>query len=272
MVKYLIVNADDFGICEATNEAIEELALAGRITATSLMILGNSTQDAVRRVAKFKHLISIGLHATLQCDHLSTAFLSDLPQNIYEETKSLTAMKEIAAQYEKGRFYGITFDHLDSHGGTLYQESEVNCLPVCLHFCAAYNLPFRYPKNADALIDMTPHPLTDRVKASQFEVSDFAEKKGVLLPDQVLSNHHPIENIASYEALKKFYLRILRGLPDGITELYLHPSKPDSIHFSQDSEWQKRVWEYEFLMDPDFLETIEEENIQLVTWTEAFSK
>ncbi|WP_373755785.1 ChbG/HpnK family deacetylase, partial [Jeotgalibaca porci] len=92
------------------------------------------------------------------------------------------------------------------------------------------------------------------------------------LPDQVLSNHHPIENIASYEALKKFYLRILRGLPDGITELYLHPSKPDSIHFSQDSEWQKRVWEYEFLMDPDFLETIEEENIQLVTWTEAFSK
>ena len=49
MVKYLIVNADDFGICEATNEAIEELALAGRITATSLMILGQSSQDEIGR-------------------------------------------------------------------------------------------------------------------------------------------------------------------------------------------------------------------------------
>lgn len=270
MVKYLIVSADDLGICEATNEAIEELALAGRITATSLMILGNSTEDAVRRIANFKHLIGIGLHVTLQSDHLSTAFLSNEPQNIYEETKSLTAMKEIAAQFEKGRLYGINFDHLDSHGGTLYKESEVNCLPVCLHFCAAHNLPFRYPKNPDSLVDVTPHPLTKRVGEYQFEVSKFAEMKGVRLPDQVLSNLHPIENITSYEELKKFYLRMLRNLPEGITEMYLHPSKPGSIHFDKELDWQKRVWEYHFLMDDDFMETIQAENIQLVTWAEAF--
>lgn len=270
MVKYLIVNADDLGICEATNEAIEELAIAGRITAASLMILGNSVHDAVRRIANFKHLISIGLHVTLRPDNLSTAFISNEPQNIYEETKSLTAMKEIAAQFEKGRLYGITFDHLDSHGGTLYQESEIDCLPVCLHFCAAHHLPFRYPRNPDALVDVTPHPMTKRVKESQFEVVEFSERKGVKLPDQVLSNLHPIESIASYQALKKFYLRALRNLPEGITEIYLHPSKPDSIHFDKESDWQKRVWEYEFLMDDDFLETIQAENIQLVTWAEAF--
>ncbi|MGP6139549.1 MULTISPECIES: carbohydrate deacetylase [unclassified Jeotgalibaca] len=270
MAKYLIVNADDMGICNATNAAIEELALAGRITAASLMILGDSVQDAVRRIAKFKHLIGIGLHVTLRPDEETTRWLSDEPQNMYEETKSITAMKEIAAQFEKGRAYGIAFDHLDSHGGSLHQESQVECLPVCLHFCATHKLPFRYPKNENALVDVTPHPLTKRVEDAQCEVAEFAEKKGVPLPDQVFSNLLPIEDIQSYEDLKKFYLDALRNLPEGITEVYLHPSTSDSIFFEQKPEWQKRVWEYEFLMDDDFLRVITEEDIQLVTWSEAF--
>lgn len=270
MAKYLIVNADDMGICEATNRAIEELALAGKITAASLMVLGNSVEDAVRRIAKFKHLIGIGLHVTLQPDYTSKRFLSNDPQNIYEESRSVTAMKEIAAQYEKGQAYGITFDHLDSHGGVFCHDSQVECLPACLHFCSAHHLPFRYPKNKQALIDILPEPLTKRMHEAHFEVSDFAEKKGVCLPDHVFSNLHPIENIVSYKNLKKFYIDVLRTLPEGITELYLHPSKEDSLYFEESSDWQKRVWEYEFLMDDDFMRTIQEENIQLVTWSEAF--
>lgn len=272
MAKYLIVNADDMGFCEAINCAIEELALAGRITSTSLMILGDSLTDALRRISKFKHLIGIGLHIALPPDKDVSTWLTDEPQNIYEQTKSLTAMKEIAAQFEKGTRYGITFDHLNCHGGRIYEEDQIESLPVCLHFCATHKLPFRYPKNKDVLCDMTTQPLTKRVEVAQFELKHFTNRKKVFLPDQVISNLQPMHSIATYENLKAYYLDALRTLPDGITEMYFHPSKADSHQLTNNPEWQKRVWEYEFLMDADFIKMIENEDIQLVTWSEAFFK
>ena len=44
--KKLIINADDFGICQETNKAIKELFLAKKITSTSLLAVGDGAEDA----------------------------------------------------------------------------------------------------------------------------------------------------------------------------------------------------------------------------------
>src|SRR5271155_1634643 len=62
--RYLIITADDFGVHEAVNEAVEIAVVRGVLTAASLMVAAPAAADAVRRA---KHLpnLHVGLHLVL---------------------------------------------------------------------------------------------------------------------------------------------------------------------------------------------------------------
>ncbi len=49
MRKFLIVTADDFGLHDAVNEAVQQAARAGILTAASLMVGAPAAGDAIRR-------------------------------------------------------------------------------------------------------------------------------------------------------------------------------------------------------------------------------
>ncbi len=63
-MKYLIVNADDFGASRGINRAILELHELGVVTSTSLMMTMPAAADAVR-TARRAPCLGVGLHATL---------------------------------------------------------------------------------------------------------------------------------------------------------------------------------------------------------------
>ena len=64
MQKFLIVTADDFGLHEAVNDAVEQASRAGVLTAASLMVAAPAAADAVRRARKQPQL-RVGLHLVL---------------------------------------------------------------------------------------------------------------------------------------------------------------------------------------------------------------
>ena len=64
MQKYLIVTADDFGLHESVNDAVEQAAAAGVLTAASLMVSGPAAADAIRRAQRLPNL-RVGLHLVL---------------------------------------------------------------------------------------------------------------------------------------------------------------------------------------------------------------
>jgi hypothetical protein len=78
-----------------------------------------------------------------------------------------------------------------------------------------------------------------------------------------------MKEIKSYENLKGFYLNAIRNLKEGVTEIFLHPSKENAFYLSSSADWQKRIWEYRFLLDEDMMKTIHQEGIQLVSWNNA---
>jgi len=63
-MAFLIVTADDFGLHEAVNEAVEQASRAGVLTAASLMMAAPATADAVRR-ARLLPKLRVGLHLVL---------------------------------------------------------------------------------------------------------------------------------------------------------------------------------------------------------------
>ncbi|MDE1548334.1 carbohydrate deacetylase [Jeotgalibaca caeni] len=281
MTKSLIVTADDFGICQATNEAIEELARKQRITSVSFLLSGKAADDAVKRAKSFQN-IGLGLHLTLTSDFCQEKWQSHAPaelieplldehgyfhtqtEQFYELADSSWVNTELAAQFSCGKSQGITFDHLDSHQGILYGDQGTSFLSVALHFCATHHVAFRFPKRATDFRKVVGHKEAETVEKMHAEGSAFVTAKKMKTPDALICS--PVSHLKSYEDLKNYYLHELRRVPEGVTELFLHPSKETSEYFGQTKEWQSRVWEYRFLLDDAFFETLEAEGIQLTSW------
>ena len=289
MSKYLIVTADDFGISQATNEAIEDLAIKGLITSTSLLLPGKAMRDAVERSKNLPDL-GIGLHFTLTSD-LDTekwqscaskkmvgplvneaGFLHDKMETLFEEANSAWVVTELAAQFCYGESLGLNFEHVNFHGETFYGLSGQSFLQIAIHFCAGHQMPFRFTREFIGMEHMLSGDVDQNIKKAHIEGAEFALLKKVPLPDLVLNNPFSLKDIPSYEYLKQSYVTQLRRLPEGVTELVMHPSKATDEEIGQNPEWQKRIWDYDFLLDEDFTNLLIEEGIQLVTWKQAFAK
>src|SRR5699024_2620629 len=118
--------------------------------------------------------------------------------------------------------------HLDSHGGALYGLTGKSFLQIVFHFCATNHLAFRFPKQLEGLEEMIGTSLNETLKKAHSKGTQFAHAKKVKIPDFVLSNPDSVEEIQTYDQLKQYYLDLLRRLPEGVTEIFLHPSKETS--------------------------------------------
>ena len=50
----------------------------------------------------------------------------------------------------------------------------------------------------------------------------------------------------------------------------MHPCLPDEELLSRSPQWQKRVWEYEYLKSGDLLLAAKAAGFTVVSWREAF--
>src|ERR1700727_551611 len=131
MQRYLIVTADDFGLHEAVNEAVEQANRAGVLTAASLMVAAPGAADAIRRARGLPHL-RVGLHLVLAdgCAMLAPELIPDLtdPAGRMNSRMFLNGVRffalprvrrqleaEIRAQFSAFARTGLTLDHVNVH-------------------------------------------------------------------------------------------------------------------------------------------------------------
>ncbi len=274
MAKYLIINADDFGLNKEQNEAIKDLLKNKLITSTSLMSVAPEAEDASDFARDFA--VPVGVHITLNSDEKDELYPSLTgaqslgKEGLWHESKSLTfkakrkdVRAELEAQYRYIKDKGATIDHADSHCGTVYGINGRRFYLDAFDFCKEHNLPFRFPKTVGFLerqIGMKiPSPV---VKIQQMIVSS-AEKRGVKLLTDLVSNPWSMEKIKNYEALRKYYLDAVDNCLDGVTEIFLHPALYNEKY---GKEWQKRELEYQLLKSGDLLERAEDKGIVVVGW------
>ena len=287
-MRYLIINADDFGVCSETNKAVEQIFNEGTISSTTIMTPCPGAEDAVKRV-KANPRISMGLHITTNAEWTrewgqwkpiappeKVRSLTDengyFRSNVAEFAANAIAeevITEIEAQYRFLIDRGITPTHADSHMGSVYGLGGQSFLKETLEFCAKYKLPFRFPKNIEnvkriARIDPIPNEL---IQMHQQAIA-YASALGVKLIDNLFTSTVPFEELTGYEKLKEIYLYIISNLPEGVSEIFLHPSLESSPIGAGNPKWPARVWEYKFLLDDDLKLHLEKEGISLITYPE----
>ena len=128
-MKYLIVNADDFGASHGINRGIMEAHRRGILTSTSLLVNSVGSREAAELSRKTPGL-SVGLHADLRNEMQASA--ADLARRLRDELeKQFSRFEELM---------GRPPTHLDSHHNL---HRAPTALPEFLELAAKHGLPLR---------------------------------------------------------------------------------------------------------------------------------
>lgn len=236
-MKYLIINADDFGLHEYINAGIIKGFKEGFITSTSLMCSAPAFENAVE-LAKANPALGIGIHLTL-VGGVAPLLPQEKVSSLVDETgvfpldyvqfiKKFALGKvckneilaELSAQIERGMSTGVTITHFDSH-------QHLHVLPGLI----------------DIVIELSKKYGIDKIRIPSEEISwtggynagfgrivgrlglticsELARRKlknaGILCPD------HFFGMLAGGNLTVDLVANMLENLPDGYTEIMTHP-------------------------------------------------
>jgi chitin disaccharide deacetylase len=130
-MKYLIVNADDFGASNGINRGILEAHQRGIVTSTSLMVNMPAANEAVV-LSRGAPDLSVGLHVN---------FTNEGDDPVVDLADSDACRIELQRQFQQfGELMGRLPTHLDSHQNV---HRRPHLLPHFLDLAARYDLPMR---------------------------------------------------------------------------------------------------------------------------------
>ena len=275
MAKYLIINADDFGLNNEQNEALKDLLTNKLITSTSLMSVASKAEEATAFAKDID--FPVGVHITINSDEKDYTYpsLTGAPSlgkdgNFWLESKNITfkakrkdVRAELEAQYQYIISNGAKVDHADSHCGTVYGINGRRFYLDAFDFCNEHNLPFRFPKTSGFLERQTGMKMPSPIVKIQQMIVHSAEKRGVKLLTDLVSNPYSIEKIKDYNTLRDYYINAVDSCLDGVTEIFLHPAFPNEKY---GPEWQKRDFEFQLLKSGDLLQRARDKGIEVVSW------
>jgi hopanoid biosynthesis associated protein HpnK len=236
VAKFLIVTADDFGLHEAVNEAVEQASVAGVLTAASLMVAAPAAGDAIRRARKLTNLRT-GLHLVL-ADGLAMLAPRLIP-DLADETGQMNSRMvvngvrffvrpevrrqleaEIRAQFSAYARTGLALDHVNVHK---HFHLHPTVLEMLLRIGRDYGMrAVRVPHE--------PHWFALRGgKWSSAANGAFLAPWIALMKRRLRNANMPhndrVFGIAASGAMDEAkLLDILARLPPGVTEIYLHPA------------------------------------------------
>ena len=134
MKKYLIVNADDFGMCRSANDAVEELFLDGRLRSATVMLPCEASKEAVDFAVAHPEF-AVGVHLTMTNEWEThnwkpltdgkslvdeRGFMWRSTKQVEKNAKLKELKAEMCAQINRAHEFGMKPSHLDNHMGSLY--------------------------------------------------------------------------------------------------------------------------------------------------------
>ena len=262
MRKFLIVTADDFGLHEAVNEAVEQASRAGVLTAASLMVAAPAAADAIRRARKLPDL-RVGLHLVLAEGRAMLApdlipGLAD-PAGRMNDRMFVNGVRffafpalrrqleaEIHAQFSAFARTGLTLDHVNVH-------KHFHLHPTLLTMLLRIGRDFGVPA-----VRVPHEPVWFAARSGNWRAAAgavllgpwIALMKRRLRRARMLHNDRLFGVGASGAMDEEKLLTILARLPPGITEIYLHPAALSGRAIAESMTGYRHAEELAALLSP----------------------
>lgn len=247
--RALIVTADDFGLHERVNAAVERAHREGVLTSASLMVSAPAARDAVERAHRLPSL-RVGLHLVL-ADGAATLPAERIPALVGPDGRFGDAMvrdgfrffflphvraqlaREIRAQFEQFAATGLPLDHVNAHK---HFHVHPTVLSLVLEIGREYGLrAVRLPFEAHAPWWLAPWIALMRARLA---------RAGVAHNDYVVG-------IADTGGMDEgVLLAALAELPAGIGEIYCHPAESGDAPLTPSMQTYRHADELDALLSP----------------------
>jgi predicted glycoside hydrolase/deacetylase ChbG (UPF0249 family) len=265
--RRLAVNADDFGFTRDVNEGIVEAHRSGILTSTTLMANGRAFEHAVG-LARRHPALDIGCHLVLVGGESVAEPGRPLPATVLELLRGYFAERgrlrtELEAQIERILAAGLRPTHLDTHKHT-------HLFPPVLRAVAELGERYR--------IDWVRRPFDLPMTVAETPWTTRAVSRSLTLVRRrfhdTLAAHglRTTDHFAGFQMTGRFgpedLARLLRGLPEGMTEFMTHPGFcTDELRAARTRLKESRVRELEALTSPAVRRAIEDAQIELTPFS-----
>ena len=233
--RRVIVSADDFGLSEAVNEAVERAHTDGILSTASLMVAGPAASDAVSRARRLPGL-HVGLHlvvvegpAVLPATAISRLVGADgwFPSDqaamgvryFFDPRVRRQLRAEIAAQFGAFAATGLRLDHANAHKH-MHLHPTVGAMMIAeglRHGLSAIRIPAEPPSVMAALGERPG--VGARAMHRWTEVLRHQARRAGLR-----TNDHVFGLAWSGGMTAGRIQRLLPHLPGGLSEIYFHPA------------------------------------------------
>lgn len=261
-MKYLIINADDFGLSEPTNEGIIKGYKEGVITSTTIMANMPAFKDAVKLVKRNRGL-GVGVHLNLtQGRPLSggSSFeKSSLQKLLMGRVGTRFIEKELREQISWVKSSGINITHLDGHKHVhVFPEVKKVVLKLAKEFGINY-VRVPYEGYSDISSSFTKENLKRHV------INYYARsarklwgRHGLCCPNFFFGSLYT----GDMNSLN--LMRILSSLKWGVNEIMVHPGEYDA-NLESNLKGSRKI-ELDALTDMRIKGFVSKLNIQLVNF------
>ncbi len=270
--KLLIIHADDLGVSHSENMGSIKAMENGVVNSASIMVPCPWFPEIAAYAAMHPEM-DFGLHLTLTSEwdyykwrpvtsHNEVTGLVDEHSFFHQNWDGLKANataneveKELRAQIEMAKSYGINITHLDSHMFSLLIKPEY--VAVYKKLGKEYKLPILLDKHWATLLKVSVDSL----------MSD----------NTIVIDHVYIADKSNKGMLTAYYTEVLRNLESGVNEILIHTAMntEEMQAVTRDREVYGAHWrqeDFDFFSGETCKTILKEEGIQLITWKEIKDK
>lgn len=265
-MKFLVVNADDFGFTRDVNAGIIEAHERGILTAATLMANGAAFDDAVR-LARQTPSLDVGCHLVLVGAPSALNPAKPLPATVAQLIQAMclrriSVYQELRAQIQKILDAGIQPTHLDTHKHT-------HLFPPVLDAVARLGEEFRIRwirRPMDFPLESARVPWTKRAVSRSIHGLRMGFHRKIKRHGCRTTDHFAGFQITGIFSSRDV-LEMLRELPEGVTEFMCHPGHCGPELMSARTRLKEsRVRELEALTNPDIRRGLAATGIRLVNY------
>ena len=269
--RYLMIHADDAGLCAAVNEATIQAMEDGVVSSASIMVVCSGF-DEIADYATAHPEKDFGVHLVLTCDASDMEWGPILKDNVpsliqrngvfWRNSEDVAANakledvdRELRAQVQRALDRGIKVSHLDHHMWVLTQRPEFFAIYVKLS--RDFKIPIRLHRYfaskefGESMQDENAyHSIIEPLIRSGYPMFDFIETRNYQVPaPQKL----------------KYYLNVLQRLEPGISEVVIHCSvnRPGML---LPGAAERREADFAAFTSAEIANEIQRLNIKLVNW------
>ncbi len=257
--RLLIINADDFGMCHAINEAIFRALKKGVLHSTTLMVPCPWALHAMHFLADHPE-IPFGVHLTVISDWVDYRWgpvtsrekvpslidkagyfynFEHMPEFLAQVRLDQLEM-EFRAQIEAVLAAGLKPTHLDWHALRIGGRADI--FEVMLRLAREYGLALR----------VAGRSWIEKVQSQGLPTNDYDFLDSYLLD--------PVDKSARYD-------QMLRELPAGLSEWAVHPGLDNSELLAIEADGKHvRQRDFDFLMSQEAKDIVKEEGIILLDY------